>query len=110
MRHTSSSGGRPPVPRSRSGFVGRRYERTGTEPVTARSALGLRLALVGLFAPLFVLGTVLFAALAAGAAPGDSPDRGTFVWLAVLCAVLALIAMLDLWVIMRRRRRENPCP
>ncbi|MDX3098530.1 DUF6343 family protein [Streptomyces sp. ME19-03-3] len=104
----SSSQGRPPVPRSRSGFVGRRYERTGTEPVTARSALGLRLALVSLFAPLFVLGTALFATLAARAASGDSPGRGTYVGLAVVCAVLAVAALLDLSVIMRRRRQENP--
>ncbi|WP_258053812.1 DUF6343 family protein, partial [Streptomyces sp. Ru72] len=52
---------RKPVPRSRSGFIGRRHERTGTEPVTARSALGLRLLLAICYTPLFIAATVLFA-------------------------------------------------
>lgn len=96
-----------PVTRRNSGFVGRRSPRTGTEPVTARSALGLRLLLSAVFLPVFVALTVFFALWAADAGPGESPSRGTLVGTTVVCAVVALLAALDLLVVLRRRRRER---
>ncbi|MBJ6642477.1 hypothetical protein H4N48_03270 [Streptomyces sp. BSE7-9] len=88
-------------------MVGRRYPRTGTEPVTARSALRLRLLLASVFLPIFVAGTVLFAVWAAGADEGDSPGSGPLTFLAVVCGVLVLTAALDLGVVLRRLRRER---
>ncbi|MEV5333421.1 DUF6343 family protein [Streptomyces werraensis] len=105
--HEPRAGGRKPVPRARSGTVGRRNPRTGTEPVTARSPLRLRLLLASVFLPLFVAGTVLFAVWAAGSDEGDSPGSGPLTILAVVCGVLALTAALDLDVVVRRLRRER---
>ncbi|MET9971428.1 DUF6343 family protein, partial [Streptomyces sp. NPDC006356] len=99
---------RVPVPRSRSGFIGRRWERTGTEPVTARSALGLRLLLSVFFMPLFMAAAVLFALWAARAGPGSSPTSSLLAVLAGLCAALSVLAAVDLAVVLRRRRRERP--
>lgn len=96
-----------PVSRARSGTIGRRYPRSGTEPVTARSPLRLRRLLAGLFLPLFLAGCALFAVWAADAGPDDSPGRGPLVLLAVVCGVLALTALLDLLVVLRRLRRER---
>ena len=98
---------REPVPRSRSGFIGRRWERTGTEPVTARSALGLRLLLAAFFAPLFAAAAVLFAVWSAHSGPGSSPTPSQLAALAGLCAALAVFSAADLIVILRRRRRER---
>lgn len=95
------------VSRARSGTIGRRSPRTGTEPVTARSPLRLRLLLAGIFLPLFLAGCALFAVWAADAGPGDSPGRGPLTFLAVVCGVLALTALLDLLVVLRRLRRER---
>ncbi|MBT3150479.1 hypothetical protein HTV45_06180 [Streptomyces sp. CHD11] len=95
------------VPRSRSGAIGRRFPRTGTEPVTARSPLRLRLALAGIFLPLFVAGCALFAVWAANAGPGDSPGRGPLIFISAVCGFLALTAALDLAVVLRRLRRER---
>lgn len=99
--------GREPVSRARSGMIGSRYPRSGTEPVTARSPLKLRLLLSSVFLPLFVAGTVLFAVWAAGSDAGDSPGRGPLTLIAVVCGVLALTAALDLGVVLRRLRRER---
>lgn len=95
------------VSRARSGTIGRRFPRTGTEPVTARSPLRLRLLLAGIFLPLFLAGCALFAVWAADAGPGDNPGRGPLTFLAVVCGVLALTALLDLLVVLRRLRRER---
>lgn len=94
-------------PRSRSGAIGRRFPRTGTEPVTARSPLRLRLALAGIFLPLFVAGCVLFGVWAADAGPDDSPGRGPLIFLSAVCAFLALTAFVDLLVVLRRLRGER---
>ncbi|MEU0284331.1 MULTISPECIES: DUF6343 family protein [Streptomyces] len=99
--------GREPVSRARSGTIGRRNPRTGTEPVTARSPLRLRLLLSCVFLPLFVAGTVLFGVWAARSDSGDSPGPGPLVLLAVVCGVLALTAALDLAVVLRRLRQER---
>ncbi|MEW2630831.1 DUF6343 family protein [Streptomyces sp. NPDC048389] len=104
----SSRRRRDPVPRSRSGMIGRRYERTGTEPVTARSALGLRLILSCAGVVLFAALTALFAVWAAGAGPDDSPSRWELGLLAGGCGLLTVVAAVDLVVILRRRGRERP--
>ncbi|GGL64649.1 hypothetical protein GCM10010129_05320 [Streptomyces fumigatiscleroticus] len=93
--------------RARSGASGRRHPRSGTEPVTARSPLRLRLLLSAVFLPLFTAAAVLFGLSAARWSTGDSPDRGVLVALTVLCAVLALTAAVDLLVVARRLRRER---
>ncbi|MEU1852439.1 DUF6343 family protein [Streptomyces sp. NPDC019990] len=98
---------RRPVPRSRSGFIGRHYPRSGTEPVTARSALGLRLLLAICFTPLFVAATVLFAVWSTRSGPGSSPTSSQLAGIAGACGALALISAVDLVVILRRRRRER---
>ncbi|GLX52716.1 hypothetical protein Shyhy01_56660 [Streptomyces hygroscopicus subsp. hygroscopicus] len=79
----------------------------GTEPATARSALGLRLTLSALFLPLFTAATVGFALWSAHRKPGDSPGGGPLTALAVVCGILALTAALDLVRVMSRRRRER---
>lgn len=107
MRDERTGQDRKPVSRARSGTIGRRFPRTGTEPVTARSPLRLRLLLAGVFLPLFVAGCALFAVGAADAGPGDSPGRGPLILLSAVCGVLALTALLDLLVILRRLRRER---
>lgn len=101
--------GRGPVPRSRSGAIGRRWARTGTEPATAQSALRLRVVLSGAALPLFAAGAVLIGLWAANSqpGPGQSPSRGVLVALAVVCGAVALVAALDLWALNRRLRRER---
>lgn len=94
-------------PRSRSGFIGRRSERTGSEPLNARSALGLRLLLTIAALPVFLAGTVLFALWAAASGETDAPDSSALAGLAVVCGLLAVFAVLDLLVILRRRSRER---
>ncbi|MFP1624703.1 DUF6343 family protein [Streptomyces sp. 5K101] len=108
QRRGGPAAAREPAPRSRSGFIGRRWERTGTEPVTARSALGLRLLLSACFMPLFVAAAVLFAIWSTRSKPGSTPTSSELALLAGLCAVLAVLAAVDLTVILRRRRRERP--
>ncbi|MFL4909106.1 DUF6343 family protein [Streptomyces sp. MMS24-I2-30] len=97
----------PTAPRPRSGTTGRRMPRTGTEPVTARSALRLRLRLSGIFLPVFVAAAALFALWAADSGPGDIPGGGVLVTLAAVFAALVLLAALDLLVVIRRLRRER---
>ncbi|MEU6669679.1 DUF6343 family protein [Streptomyces sp. NPDC046727] len=101
--------GRPtgPVPRSRSGVIGRRFPRTGDEPATARSALRLRLLLSAVFLPVFAAATAGFALWAAHEGPDDSPGTGPLTVLAVVCGLLALAAALDLVAVSARRRRER---
>jgi hypothetical protein len=96
-----------PMSRSRSGVIGRRFPRTGTEPATARSPLRLRLLLSRVFLPLFAVAGVLFGLWAGGSGPGDTPGRGVLVTVAALCGVLALVAALDVLVVARRLRREG---
>ncbi|CUW25766.1 DUF6343 family protein [Streptomyces reticuli] len=91
-----------PEPRSRSGALGHRLSRTGTEPATARSALRLRLLLSAVFLPVFAAATAGFALWAAHEGPGDSPGTGPLTVLAVACGLLALAAALDLVVVSRR--------
>ncbi|EST36910.1 hypothetical protein N566_15775 [Streptomycetaceae bacterium MP113-05] len=99
---------RDPVPRPRSGMVGRHQERTGTEPATARSALGLRLLLSSVFLPVFLAATALFWYWTQSSGPQDAPSSGSLRVLAIACAVLSALALADLLAVLRRRRREYP--
>lgn len=107
MRHERTDRVGQPVSRARSGTLGRRFPRTGTEPVTARSPLRLRRLLAGIFLALFLAGCALFAMAAAQADPGDSPGRGPLILLAVVSGVLALTALANLLVVRHRLRRER---
>ncbi|MGV9345558.1 DUF6343 family protein [Streptomyces spiralis] len=88
-------------------MIGRRHPRTGTEPATAQSPLGLRLLLSAVFVPLFCAAAAFFALWAADWIPGDSPGRGALVVIAAVCAALAVLAAVDLAVVVRRMRRER---
>ncbi|GAA5214226.1 DUF6343 family protein [Streptomyces thinghirensis] len=103
-------GATEPASRARSGAIGRRLPRTGTEPVTAQSPLRLRLLLSAVFLPLFVAGAAFFGVWAADTGPGDSPGRGTLVALAAVCAAFVLLAAADLVVVAGRLRRERGAP
>jgi hypothetical protein len=81
--------------------------RSGTEPVTARSPLRLRLLLSAAFLPLFAAAAVLLGLWAADSGPGDSPGSGPLTALAVVCAVLAVVAAVDTVVVRRRMRRDG---
>ncbi|MFF9675776.1 DUF6343 family protein [Streptomyces eurythermus] len=96
----------PPV---RSGATGRRSVRvrTGSEPTTARSPLGLRMALSAVFPPLFAAATAGLAVWAAHQGPGDSPNRGPLTVLAVICGGLTSAAAADLMVVRTRRRQHE---
>jgi hypothetical protein len=96
-----------PAPRPRSGHSGRRRPRTGTEPMTARSALRLRLLLSAIYTPLFLAGAVLFAVWAARSDAGSSPSSGALGAVAIVCAVMSLLALTDLMVVQHRRRSER---
>ncbi|MFJ7909400.1 DUF6343 family protein [Kitasatospora sp. NPDC096204] len=80
--------------------------RSGTEPVTARSDLKLRYLLSLTFTPLFALATVGFALWAAASPASGVPSRGTLIGFAVACGLLTLFAVVDLVVVIRRRRTE----
>lgn len=96
-----------PEPRSRSGVLGRRSERTGTEPSSAQSALRVRLILSAIFLPVFVAATVLFWYWMTQSGQHDAPSSGSLSVLALICAALTLFALIDLLVVLRRRRREE---
>ncbi|GAA2424172.1 DUF6343 family protein [Streptomyces macrosporus] len=81
--------------------------RTGTEPVTARSALKLRLLLSVLYTPVFLAGTVFFALWAVRAGPNESPSSDSLSTIAWICAALTLIGVIDLVVVLARRGRER---
>ncbi|MEU6083518.1 DUF6343 family protein [Streptomyces sp. NPDC047108] len=90
-----------------SGRNGRRRPRTGTEPVTARSALRLRKLLAVIYTPVFLAGAVLFAIWASRSDAGSTPSSGALGAIAIVCAVLSLLALTDLMVVEHRIRRER---
>ncbi|MGC5360831.1 DUF6343 family protein [Streptomyces sp. DT24] len=96
----------PDVPRPRPSYGGR-PGREGTEPITARSAVGLRMILASVALPVFAVGTVLLALWAADSGPHDSPSSLVVSVLAGICGALALFAALDLAVLLRRRSRGS---
>ncbi|MEV6210016.1 DUF6343 family protein [Kitasatospora sp. NPDC051914] len=83
-----------------------RYWRSGTEPATARSDLKLRFLLSVIFVPVFALMTIGFALWASRNSSSDIPSSGTLTVFAVCSGVLMLLALTDLWVVVRRRRTE----
>lgn len=88
----------------------RYLSRTGTEPVTARSAMGVRLFLAALFTPVFLAGTALFWFWMTQTGPGDVPGVDSLRTLTAICAGLSLFALTDLIVVLRRRSRRLPPP
>lgn len=80
--------------------------RSGTEPRFARSDLKLRFLLSVIFTPCFALMTAAFAVFAARADAASVPSRGTLVGFAIACFVLTVFAVIDLWVVIRRRQVE----
>ncbi|MFG3044661.1 DUF6343 family protein [Streptomyces sp. NPDC048241] len=95
------------LPRSRPGTTGHHRVRTGTEPVTARSALRLRLVLGVLGLLVFLFGTALFALWAGTVTQRDVPDPTQLTVLAVICGILAVFAAVDLVVVVLRLLRER---
>lgn len=81
--------------------------RTGSEPSTALSDLPARRMLAGIFGPVYAAGAVLFSWMAAVAKPSDVAARNTWIGFAAVCAVLALIAGVDLLVIRARMAAER---
>mgnify|MGYP001157633210 CR=1 FL=1 len=70
----------------------------GDEPLTARSPLRLRAVLSGIALPAGAAAAVVFAM-------AGSRDGGPGAWTAAaICAVIALVALIDLVVIARRSR------
>ncbi|MEU6968232.1 DUF6343 family protein [Kitasatospora aureofaciens] len=80
--------------------------RSGTEPATARSDLKLRYLLAVTFTPLFALGTAGFAFWAASSPVDGAPSRGTLTGFAIALGLVTLFAVVDLVVVIRRRRTE----
>lgn len=80
--------------------------RSGTEPATARSDLKLRYLLSLTFTPLFAIATAAFAVWAAFAPENGAPSSGTLTGFAVACGLLTVFAVVDLLVVVRRRRTE----
>ncbi|MEV5896582.1 DUF6343 family protein [Nonomuraea fuscirosea] len=75
--------------------------RAGTEPVTARSPLGARRVLSLVALVLGVVAAVFFAVRAM------STGEEVWVWEAVIAAVVAVVAAIDLAVLRRRRSRRT---
>lgn len=95
------------------GYAGRgpmRRGRAGTEPVNARSALRLRLILASVFAPVFLAGTGLLWYWTEQSGPRDAPSSGSLATLTLICALIALFALVDLVVVLVRRSRARGRP
>lgn len=84
------------------------WTRTGTEPVTARSALGVRLILAVIFTPVFLAATGLFWFWMTQTGPGDAPGVDSLRTLTIICGGLAVFSVTDLVVVLRRRRSRTP--
>lgn len=74
-------------------------DRSGTEPVRARSAVNLRILLSVIFAPIFLIAAGLLAWWAAGAGPDG---RAALSLIAGVCALLFVIATADAAVLRHR--------
>ncbi|HEV7626739.1 MAG TPA: DUF6343 family protein [Streptomyces sp.] len=86
------------------------WSRTGTEPVTARSALRARMILAMIFVPVFLAATGLFWFWMTQTGPGDAPGVGSLRTLTAICGGLALFSVVDLMVVLRRRRGRDRSP
>lgn len=85
----------------------RRWRHDGSEARWARSDLRLRRILSIAFAPLFTAGGTVFALLALRAGEEGTPSRALCTVLAAVCFLMAGVALLDLYVIKRRRREQQ---
>ncbi|MEY9873546.1 hypothetical protein ABH931_003035 [Streptacidiphilus sp. MAP12-33] len=101
---TPAGGKVPPV---RPGRRPQKPVRDGSEPSTALSDLPARRLLARVFGPVYAAGAVLFSLMAAAAKPTDTAARNTWIAFAAVCAVLALIAAVDLLVIRARMAAER---
>jgi hypothetical protein len=81
-----------------------RFDRSGTEPVTARSAVGLRLLLSVFYAPVFLAAVALLALWSVLSGPHSTPSDLLLAVLSGVCAALAATALADAAVLMHRRR------
>lgn len=104
-RHHRYRSGRAADRQARAAAV--RWRHDGSEPQWARSDLKLRRLLSLLFAPIFVLIGAFVLVLGSAATAAAGPPQGVYTVLAVGCFVLALVALVDLYVIRRRRREER---
>jgi hypothetical protein len=88
----------------RSHAAARRWRHTGEEARWARSDLPARRLLARVFAVLFLAGAALFSFLAVVNPPADVGfDIGT----AAVCAVFAVVAVVDLFVIRLRVNEQR---
>ncbi|MFD9127089.1 hypothetical protein [Kitasatospora sp. NPDC059571] len=85
----------------------RRWRHSGSEPRWAASDLAARRMLSLIFAPAFVLGAAGAAVLAALAAPNADPGTAFYTAVAAVCALFAVVALVDLWVIRRRMAEQR---
>ena len=97
MTHTPSGSHRAPHP-----WV---WRRNGSEPVTARSPLRLRLLLSAIFTPVFLAGAGLLWFWTVQSGPDSVPTEGSLRVLALACTVIAALALVDLLVVATRIRR-----
>lgn len=104
MPHRQQGSGPDP---DREGLLGRLLPRTGSEPLTARSALRLRLILSVLFTPLFILGAVVFWVWSSNAGPQDVPTGDSLRLLAWISTGLAVFAAIDLLIVLWRLSRAR---
>lgn len=84
-----------------------RWRHDGSEARWARSDLRLRRLLSITFAPLFTAGGTVFVLLALRAGAQGTPSRALCMVLALVCFLMAGVALLDLYVIKRRRREQQ---
>jgi hypothetical protein len=86
-----------------------RLDRSGTEAVNARSAVGLRLVLSVCYTPVFLAAAALLALWSVLSGPGSSPSGLVLAVLSGCCAALAAVAGADAAVLIHRRRmRPRP--
>ncbi len=86
-----------------------RMDRSATEPVNARSAVGLRLLLSVCYTPVFLAASALLALWSVLSEPGSSPSGLVLAVLSGVCAALAATAATDAAVLVHRRRmRPRP--
>ncbi|WP_174501618.1 hypothetical protein [Streptacidiphilus melanogenes] len=88
----------------RSHAAARRWRHSGEEARWARSDLPARRLLASVFAVLFVAGAALFGFLAT---VNPAADVGFDIVTAVVCAVFAVVAVVDLLVIRRRVNEQR---
>ena len=96
------------MPQHPPGQPGPTGGRTGTEPVLARSALGLRLVISSVAVPLFAAVTVLLSIWArSNSSETDTPSGTSLTVTAAVLVALTLIALVDLVIVIRRRSRAR---